>query len=281
MRSKKGRKNYSIIVIAIVILLVFLVVVPSLINLLFKLHPSVDFFSAEWSAGDALNYYGALIASIATIVGVYLSITYAQKSYKDDEKNRQRPYLALTHIKTDTKVSLFDSLSGSNEADADANSSHYLEYRLDHVYVLLGEKGITYQNKLNDKQRSIVMQGGLKWIRKDNTAKLAFHDYISLPFEIENVGNGAAIDLKLSMNRNDDKTKKAVSLYTLKCNDKIYFHIFSEVESDKVLGDYTLTFQYNDILGNTYLQDFPICFEKDNNMIIQKVVFSAVQKEDQ
>ena len=54
----------------IVLLLTFVVVlgVPIGIHLLFKIHPRVSFFSAEWSAGDALNYYGSILSFIGTVV---------------------------------------------------------------------------------------------------------------------------------------------------------------------------------------------------------------------
>ena len=54
----------------IVLLLTFLVVlgVPLGIHLLFKIHPRVSFFSAEWSAGDALTYYGSVLSFIGTVV---------------------------------------------------------------------------------------------------------------------------------------------------------------------------------------------------------------------
>lgn len=54
----------------IVLLFTFLVVlgVPLGIHLLFKIQPRVSFFSAEWSAGDALTYYGSVLSFIGTVV---------------------------------------------------------------------------------------------------------------------------------------------------------------------------------------------------------------------
>lgn len=84
----------------------FLIVVPALINLAFKLHAPCGFLAAEWSAGDVLSFYGAMLASVATIMGVYLSIDYAQRNYREDEANRVRPYLALTHYKSKSRSNL-------------------------------------------------------------------------------------------------------------------------------------------------------------------------------
>lgn len=48
--------------------LVIVLGVPFGIHLLFKIHPRVAFFSAEWSAGDALTYYGSVLSFVGTVV---------------------------------------------------------------------------------------------------------------------------------------------------------------------------------------------------------------------
>lgn len=62
-------KRYRIKFIAIcVAVLILLVGVPFAINLLFKFSCNVHVFEAEWSAGDALGYYGAILSFVGTVV---------------------------------------------------------------------------------------------------------------------------------------------------------------------------------------------------------------------
>ena len=72
---------------------VFIVIIPAVINWFFKLESPCNFFVAEWGAGDVLDFYGAMLASVTTILGVYISIEYAQRNYRIDEANRVKPYL--------------------------------------------------------------------------------------------------------------------------------------------------------------------------------------------
>ena len=72
--------------------IIFIVAIPFGINSLFKLTSPLDIFVAEWEAGDALAFYGVMLASATTIIGVYISIEYAQRNYRVDEVNRVKPY---------------------------------------------------------------------------------------------------------------------------------------------------------------------------------------------
>lgn len=86
--------------------LIFVVAIPIIINCLFKFSSPCELFAAEWEAGDALDFYATMLGSVATIVGVYLSIDAAQKNYHEDEINKVKPYLALTHYKSKSRITL-------------------------------------------------------------------------------------------------------------------------------------------------------------------------------
>lgn len=49
-------------------LLIALIGIPLIINLLFKFNSNISIFEAEWSAGDALGYYGAVLSFVGTVV---------------------------------------------------------------------------------------------------------------------------------------------------------------------------------------------------------------------
>lgn len=52
---------------------VFIIIIPVIINVLFKFESPCSFLVAEWKAGDVLGFYGTLLASVTTIIGVYIS----------------------------------------------------------------------------------------------------------------------------------------------------------------------------------------------------------------
>ena len=86
--------------------IIFIVAIPFGINSLFKLTSPLDIFVAEWEAGDALAFYGVMLASATTIIGVYISIEYAQRNYRVDEAIMVKTYLALTDYKFHSKINI-------------------------------------------------------------------------------------------------------------------------------------------------------------------------------
>lgn len=111
----------------IIVFLFFAIVGPLGINQIFYRPPVFPIFKVSWEIGDALSYYGVLVAAVATIVGVYVSIGAAQRSYHEDEINRVKPYIALTGYRTACKVQLFSNNPDIAASNAD-NQSSYEEY---------------------------------------------------------------------------------------------------------------------------------------------------------
>jgi len=146
---------------------IFIVAIPLGINSLFKLTSPLNIFIAEWGAGDALAFYGVMLASATTIIGVYISIEYAQRNYRIDEANRVKPYLALTHYKSHSKANLFSNLApGQTEksiGEQDQGTSEYEEYRLERVYIIIDQATIEFRDRLSDAQQQRLKSGGFEW----------------------------------------------------------------------------------------------------------------------
>ena len=91
-------------------------------------------------------------------------------------------------------------------------------------------------------------------------------DFYSMPLEIENVGNGTAVNLRIGFNRVGDRnTYRFIRPMMLKQSQTVYIHIFSTADYDIVRGDYSLEFHYEDIYGNKYAQEFPVKYNKNEN----------------
>src|SRR5699024_5961130 len=211
-----------------------------------------------------LGFYGTLLGSAATIVGVYLSIDAAQKSYHEDEINKVRPYLALTHLISKSRMTL-DSLIGSLEDNQirEKTQNFYEEYRFDKVYIIIKSDKIEFQNGLTKVQENILASSGFRWNKDGATYSLKAGNLISMPFEIENVGNGSALNFQICFYREGEE-KRGVNIFTLKVGQSAYCHIFSDEQDNAIIcGKYILEFIYNDIRGSTYSQKYDLELKSD------------------
>ena len=70
---------------------IFMVIfgVPLIIHILFKLHPNVDFFVAEWTAGELLSYYGSILAFLGTVILGALSLYQNQIIKQESDKRTE------------------------------------------------------------------------------------------------------------------------------------------------------------------------------------------------
>ena len=48
-----------------------------------------------WGVADVLTYYGAIIAASGAAIGVYCSIRYSHKQYREDKRRDVLPYFAI------------------------------------------------------------------------------------------------------------------------------------------------------------------------------------------
>ena len=250
--------------------LMFIFLIPLAINVAFKQKAPCSFWVAEWGAGDALSFYGTLLASVATIIGVYISIQYAQKSYRDDVRNQVLPFFAVTQLRKKSRydpfLAGFDDKENSEEKECSSGDLPlYEEYKPSEVYIVIDTEGIQYKVELNENQRQILEQGGLDW-HNDGTGRcfLQAGIYVSMPFEAVNIGNGGAINTQISFHK-EKGPRNAVPLFTIKQNEKFYFHIFSDNTNFVVNQKYVIELKYGDILGNYYTQKYPITFGIDSN----------------
>ncbi len=70
--------------------------IPFIIHVLFKLHSNIDFFVAEWTAGELLSYYGSILAFLGTVIlgalSLYQNQIIKQESDKRTELLEQREH---------------------------------------------------------------------------------------------------------------------------------------------------------------------------------------------
>lgn len=246
---------------------IFIVAIPLGINSLFKITSPLNIFIAEWGAGDALAFYGVMLASATTIIGVYISIEYAQRNYRIDEVNRVKPYFALTHCSSQSKLNpsaLFNSGEvETNKGEKNQDVFTYEEYRLKEICIVIEQTTIAFRERLSNAQRQRLESDRFGLCKHgEGCQPFKARSLIYMTFEVENVGNGAATNTKIAFYKKGEE-RMGVSLYTVKKSDLFKFHIFCDDENIVKGNDYMIELIYGDIIGNDYSQKYPVAFDED------------------
>ena len=226
----------------------------------------IKFLQAEWSAGDVLAFYGVLVGAVATVWGVYLSIQYSRSNYQEDVKNRVLPFIALTTLKVRSKYSPFH-IADIRKKISDPNE--YEEYKVEKIYYIIEKGKITPKTGLTNEQEQKLKQGGMRWETNDSgTTQLVCIDLVTLPFELENVGNGAANRFRIGLNSQttEEKDWQYTTPMPLKVGETLYVHVYCE-DGEESKGNYILDLFYEDIYSNKYRQRYGIIIDNPNDII--------------
>lgn len=242
--------------------IIAVVIVPLLLN-------------CSFDASALLSYYGSLIASIIAICGVVLTIQYSQKNYREDVRYRALPYISICQLRSDVNytIQLFPQVTDTTcDSELKKQDSH-IEYKLQNYYCIIDKGNIRYMTQLSNEQQELINNCGVKTVSNSNGMSTNMVDYIYIPLEIENIGNGAAAKFSFGINKESDKesTWKFVPAISLKTATPFMLHIFSEdcSEQSDIFGNYVLSFHYDDIYHNRYRQDFiiSIAYDEKNKFV--------------
>lgn len=235
-----------------------------------------------WGADDMLAYYGTVIAAIVGVLGVYLTVCVSNKNYRDDARNRILPYIAI-NVMNIRQPDPF--LQGLGEEDyAMMGNDPIIEQSLEgkawnHLYFVIDGKGkIRVAEQLSDDESERLKKTAVTWIRaKDGKMYIRDADVVSMPFVMDNIGNGAAKNLRMSFSYlNSKQFFKTETI--LKPNEKFYVHIFSEKEFKTIEGDYVFSVYYEDISGNEYAQLFPVEIVEENGNRYKRIMTNGKQR---
>lgn len=104
-------KKHKVAFAVICILVVFaLVGVPLLINILFKVNTGISALQAEWSAGDMLGYYGAVLSFLGTVALGVLAL-YQNHVIKEEADKKAALLEEKEHIENMPKFRMSHKLS--------------------------------------------------------------------------------------------------------------------------------------------------------------------------
>lgn len=91
--------NKVIKIILIIFIFCFIIFfVPFLINVVFKIDFNISLLQSEWTAGDALNFYGSVLSFIGTITLGTISVWQTKKANNLSEKVLENSLIESTTI---------------------------------------------------------------------------------------------------------------------------------------------------------------------------------------
>lgn len=286
MINKKGKKEF--IAKCLILLGVFIIaalVGPFVINYLYNSRTIL--FITKWNAEDVLAYYGTILAgafgAFGALIGVYISIQEAQENYREDTRARIRPYISVTQLNKRAKIDEVKILNDpqaymkQNEKEEDTEGFHV--YKNKEKFVVINKDEIEIKERLSKAHQQIIANGGAFWAQSQKFGCFPDRvDFLYIPLEVENIGNGPAILLHIGFRRNGQGKLKFTNPMCLKTGEVYNITIFSTAKNEDISGEYLLTFDYHDISETAYHQEFPIRLKAiDNGDLSQEIDLQGKQ----
>lgn len=233
------------------------------IHIVYKLN-GPDWLVSEWAAGDTLAYYGALIASVITIYGLYLTFKDNRRGISEQSRLDKLPYLGITMLHQFFRVPYLDPDNAQEiKVESRAFGSiydgyHYTEAKPDTIFCVISGGNTSCKRSLPKEMLSLISHQGMEIVHVANGLSLTtHHSLLYVPLEITNVGNGAAIDLYFGFNKLDGMnkvTERFTPPIPLKVDSDLYIAIYADNNGDENCGSYLMEYYYKDIFGNQYVQ---------------------------
>lgn len=92
MKSKKDK--YKVILLSVLLV----VIIPLILNVLYKFDSGICIFQTEWHAEDALSFYGDILGAAVTVIGVVWTINNERKERKKDNSILYKPILEVVQV---------------------------------------------------------------------------------------------------------------------------------------------------------------------------------------
>lgn len=232
---------------------------PIVIHLSYKSYGPL-WLESEWSAGDALSYFGVILASIITIYGLHLTFQDNSKGINEQGRLDKVPFLTINVLSVEYRVPWLEDKVIAVESQAFINNEddyYFKEKKFDSVFFVINNGSVNAKNHFSKEELDRIKRQGRVWksIAK-GTFSLVDTRVLYIPIEITNYGNGVAVDLRIGLNKSDvlDEKKKYIRPLSIGVEESIYIGIYSEISSINNDGTYNLELIYQDIFENNYKQ---------------------------
>lgn len=251
----------------IIVLIIALICIPLGIHILFSVPAPFAFLCAKWTAGDVLSFYGTIISAVCTVLGVFLSIQYAQENYKEDTEKRVLPYIGLTKLDEKNKNNIFNIISPQDIPD---DESGYKEFLSEKCCFIINNGEIIPKYDLSKSQKALLMNCGMEETIDTNGVQiLRNRNIVSFPFVLESMGNGPAVCCRIGLHTESTKWDQGKYLppryFSLGSSFKVRI-FFDDITKCKIGDTFYFRVAYENIYGDKYLQEYPIVVKAGNKV---------------
>lgn len=271
-------KNEKIVIRCILIF----IIVPLIIHICYSIPSFNSFTESKWSAGELLNYFGCVFGALIAMLGVQLTIKDSKEARRKDLIDSVKPYIAINTLKVSNNSSiniLYDFVNEQNSLKnkeiIKRDSNNVLlkldEKKFDEVNFILSKDQIKATVGLDESQIELIARNGyFSKKSKNGSTYLLKQNFFYFPFIVKNVGKAAAINFQIGLNKYYEESTKINQTcpVLLTSDNQIKVSFFNEGKIDEVEGDYVLSFSYQDIYQNPYIQFFVLHMDKDDFELI-------------
>ena len=216
-----------------------------------------------------LGFYGVIVATAWAIWGVHITIKDSQESHEKEKLNAVLPFISFTSLNVHFSHPIIATLAyhidkSKSEESAEYDYKGYQETAMNTLWIQIDNDDIKYLMNLSKEQEEQLKYDGYY---KNKDSKIGYKIPLVIPFVLKNVGIGAAIDVRIGLNRKKNHTNNATQSMQLSMspNDEFELHIFAEspTKENDIWGEYELKIRYKNIFGDLYEQICSITLKFD------------------
>lgn len=250
--SKRKPSVFELIkafVVYVVVLSVFLLIV---IQIAFSIDAPVPWLHPVWDASGLLGYLGALVGSISAVAVLYFSLRAGREDRNHSDVMDVLPCVALTRL---SEKQLRMSKNGFTHG----------------VFTKADPKDDEYESGALDCVDRLLIDGGGPAIPCDDSL---VDERAANRYAISSMGAGPAVNVRVGIaNRNEWAhfgTSRIAWCQTrqLPVGGESELVVYFGGETKPVMeAGYRILVAYSDILGNRYLQYFPMTFDGQDDVL--------------
>lgn len=236
-------------IVCVVALSVFLLIV---IQIAFSIDTPVPWLHPVWDASGLLGYLGALVGSISAVAVLYFSLLAGREDRNHSDVMNVLPCIALTRLSEKQPHMTKSGFAHSVFTEVDPRDDEYESGALDCVDRLL-------------------IDGGTPAIPCDESL---VDEHAANRYAISSMGAGPAVNVRVGIaNRNEWAhfgTPRVAWCQTrqLPVGGESELVIYFGGEAKPLMeAGYRILVTYSDILGNRYVQYFPMAFDGQDNVL--------------
>ncbi|WP_145050750.1 hypothetical protein [Paenibacillus xylanexedens] len=273
----KKDKSLSISTWVIILFILFTISTPIIINwLLFFPYPSTpsDLGNKEWLSFWA-SFIGGSIGGIATLFAVYYTLKQNIEQNKVNQTIQRKqsrmeiiPYidvrLFLNKPTANPAYALFsDLIEESKEEKSVLEDEPILQFPSG--YILFKDTKTSYSNKLEQRYKSILAQGGIE--QKQEGGVISWYDsgirFVTI--SLKNIGIFSAVNVTLELNNNLLQDYAIMPSFNHRVDEIIVLKLV--FDKDFPDGEHIFNVKFNDLQGNAYKQSFKLKLGDEANYL--------------